>query len=86
MWRTLRPLCKTQPKRNQQVMAACHSDASGEEWISSSEYFGESKSFAKANSLMEFSATSDRVRGVAVKLIRQQGGNLRTSMIRKDQF
>ena len=59
-------------------MAACHSDASGEEWISSSEYFGESKSFAKANSLMEFSATSDRVRGVAVKLIRQQGGNLRT--------
>ena len=25
MWRTLQPLRKTQPKRDQQVMAACHS-------------------------------------------------------------
>lgn len=60
--------------------------AAGNTWINEQEYFGADTAFAKANSPLNFSVESDRVRGVEVQLIMQRGGNLRTSPMKRSEF
>jgi hypothetical protein len=60
--------------------------AVGDTWVSEDEFFGDDTAFAKADTPLSFSVESDRVRGVEVELIRQLGGNLRTSPIKKESF
>jgi hypothetical protein len=60
--------------------------AVGQEWLNEQEYFGPKTGFYQANTPLVFRTDGDRIRGLEVELILQQGGNLHTSPIRKDKF
>lgn len=60
--------------------------AAGDAWISEVDYFGPDTAFSKTVTPLSFTVEADRARGVAVELIRQRGGNLRTSTISKTEF
>lgn len=60
--------------------------ASGTTWYGPTHLFGPSTSTYKADRIFSFQRSANSVSGYAIELIRQQGGNLRTSPIPTSQF
>jgi hypothetical protein len=60
--------------------------ASGETWYGEKDLFGPNTSYNQANSRMTFEILGNRVSGHTVELIKQVGGNLRTSSLKSANF
>ena len=60
--------------------------ASGETWYGPTLLFGPTTAYSKANRIFNFVQTGNRVKGYTIELIRQPGGNLRTSSISANDF
>ena len=60
--------------------------ASGQTWYGEKDLFGPNTSYNQANSRMTFEILGNRVSGHTVELIKQIGGNLRTSSLKPANF
>lgn len=60
--------------------------ASGKTWYGPTLLFGPSTVYSKADRIFSFIQTTDSVNGYTIELIRQAGGNLRTSSIPANDF
>lgn len=60
--------------------------AAGSAWYGERYLFGPETSYARVEKRMDFAVEGDRVAGFTIELIKQVGGNLKTVMIRPDEF
>ena len=60
--------------------------ASGKTWYGEKDLFGSNTSYNQADSRMTFEILGNRVSGHTVELIKQEGGNLRTSKLNAANF